>query len=210
MVRKIGRRPALMLFVAVFAIATCAVAFGAGAAGARSSDNSIYVVTTPGTNAPPPTLGQFFMTPYPLDSSICAFTDHAPSPSGAYPLYFSYSVIRSRVPTCWATWSNGYSGDVYWNDDEGDLGLQVPSGTRAFYLYVEPDAFATETFTVTGYGPGGFAQATFTANGSSGASYVGFYSPNGTVGFINVHDSTSGDFAVGEFGLNYSKLRRVG
>ncbi len=213
MIRKIGRRPALALLVAVVAIASCAVAFGAGTARATSSDFSIYAVTSPGTNAPPATLGQFFMTPYGQDFSTEAcvdFTNHVPSPLGAGPLYFSYYLEHVFVPDCWATWSHGYTGDAYWNNGNGNVTLQVPPGTRAFYLYVEPDAFVSEQVTVTAYGPTGFAQAgPLAVSGDAGAQYFGFYSPDGRITRIVVNDSTSGDFAVGEFGLNYQKLVRI-
>jgi hypothetical protein len=201
------------MFLAVVVAAICVVAVGAGAASARSTDSSIYVVTSPGTNAPPATLGPFFMAAYPTDNTTtpCASTTtHVPSPSGASALYFSYAVEHARVPACWSTWSNGYTGDVYYNEDNGDLGLKMPGGTRAFYLYVEPDAFAVENVTVTAYGTTGFSNsATVAVNGSGGAQYFGFYSPQGTIASITVSDP-SDDFAVGEFGLAYNKIVKAG
>ncbi len=199
---------------AVAVAALCIAALGAGVAKAQAKDNSIYIVTTPGTGAPPATLGQFFMTGYGLDVRLPrpGLVANVPSPNGAGPLWFSYPVSHVRVPTTWASWSNGYTGDVYWNNGGGDLNLQIPSATRAFYLYVEPDLFTPpETVTVTCSGAQGFAQATVTTvSGTGGAQYFGCYTPDGTLSNILVHDPTSGDFAVGEFGLNYQKLRKIG
>jgi hypothetical protein len=46
-------------------------------------------------------------------------------------------------------------------------------------------------------------------NGSGGAQYFGFYSPQGTIASITVSDP-SDDFAVGEFGLAYNKIVKAG
>ena len=45
---------------------------------------------------------------------------------------------------CWATWSHGYTGDVYdtlSSLDPTSPTISLPAGTRAFYLYAEPNVF---------------------------------------------------------------------
>ena len=94
------------VFVAVAALAGSLVTAVAAADGGISFDGS------PGTGAPPPTLGGYVMRPFgtdrrPLGQSVTGVTD----PVGT--IKFSPAVDHTRVGSGWQTWSNGYTGDVY-------------------------------------------------------------------------------------------------
>ena len=100
----------------------------------------------------------------------------------------------------WATWSHGYTGDVYFTGGATSQVLTLPSGTKAVYFYVEPNPFSVQTFEAIAQ-PGDVSTGVFSADGSGGATYVGFYATGGdTIQGITINCST--DFATGEFGWN--------
>ena len=99
--------------------------------------------------------------------------------------------------------SNGYTGDVYWdNTNEGGsttLTLTLPAGIQAFYFYAEPDEF--ETFDLEATAQNGTTSGPLQVYGNSGADYYGFYA-KGSGNFIQkIKISCNDDFAVGEFGI---------
>jgi len=123
-----------------------------------------------GTAAPPSTLGPYAMTqaaadPRPVDATV---------PDTALPdgtMDFSPSVIHMTTPNGgWATWSNNYTGDVYY-DSGTTLTMTLPSGTGAFYFYAEPNAFAT--FTVQAVAQNGTTSGPVSVSGAGGATYLG-------------------------------------
>ena len=61
-------------------------------------------------------------------------------PSGE--ISFSPELNHATVGAGWQTWSNGYTGDVYSTSGQ-TVTVTLPGGTRAFYLYAEPQQFAT-------------------------------------------------------------------
>jgi len=77
----------------------------------------------------------------------------------------------------------------------------MPEDTAAFYLYVEGNAFAAATFQVVH--SDGTSSGPITINGSSGATYFGFYTPCGTLEALTVTntDGAAQGFAIGEFGI---------
>ncbi len=110
-----------------------------------SHDARIAFTGAPGTGSPPRRLGQYKV------QRFRHFTCRAAS------LYRSVSGPTGRVGffprlKCepvgrgWATWSNGYKGDVYWAYQHfgkaTTVTLTLPRGTRAFYFYAEPDKYA--------------------------------------------------------------------
>jgi hypothetical protein len=105
---------------------------------------------------------------------------------------------------CWATWSNGYLGDVYstfGSANKTQVTISLPSGTQAFYFYAEPNAFAG--FTITATAQDGTSSGPVTVNGNAGAKYYGFYGTGGaTLSSITVTDTDTSGFAVGEFGIS--------
>jgi hypothetical protein len=155
---------------------------------------------SPGTNAPPSTLGPYTMTafgrdPQPTGTTVTGVTD----PAGT--LTFSQPLVHSTVGNGWATWSHGYTGDVYSNFDGSPITITLPSGTRAFYLYAEPNTF--DLFDVTATADDGTTSGPVQVQGNSGAQYFGFYAtgtPN--LAFITVSTTDTSGLGIGEFGIS--------
>jgi hypothetical protein len=172
---------------------------------------AVHFDLTPGTGAPPPTLGGFVMSPFPADGRPLRtmVTDAAPPPAFGVPgdLQFDEAVELNQVGSAfddWSTWSHGYTGNVYYHGYD-TLGMDLPTGTLAFHLYVQPELlFATLNFSVTCDGVSISPFASIDGNG--GASYIGFYTDNPAdpLERLIVTQVTLPDvgFAVGEFGVN--------
>ena len=104
----------------------------------------------------------------------------------------------------WATWSNGYTGDVYWTGDGvNSVSISLPSGTSAFYFYAQPQNAGVHTITAVAFdGISEIETISQDVEGDSGASYYGFYGTEGTlITEITVYGGTI-DFAIGEFGIS--------
>ena len=166
----------------------------------------IIIDTSPGTAAPPDTLGGYSMVPFSADPTAegTMITSLTP-PAGAAvtgDLTFSAAVEHDMVGSWWSTWSHGYTGDAYYNDGY-KLNLSLPDGTLAFYLYIEPNLKADFEFDVTTESA---VATSITINGNAGAKYVGVYSddPMDSVTFVFVKNAAedADGFAVGEFGIN--------
>lgn len=201
MIRTGIRRRALVLALAPAApllLMSAAPAPAAAAAGPATTP-AIVFDGSPGTSAPPGALGPYAMTPAaadprPVDEAV----PDTVLPDGT--MDFSPSAIHMTTPRGgWASWSNGYSGDVYY-DPGTALTMTLPSGTGAFYFYAEPNAFST--FTVQAVAQDGTTSGPVSVNGAGGASYLGFYGTGGAqVKTITVRtDAAALGFAVGEFG----------
>ena len=200
MIRTGIRRRALVLALAsampllLFMSAAPAVAAGPAITPAIVFDGS------PGTSAPPSALGPYAMTPAaadprPVDEDVPGTV----LPDGT--MDFSPSVTHLTTPGGgWATWSHGYSGDVYF-DSGTALTMTLPSGTGAFYFYAEPNAFST--FTVQAVAQDGTTSGPVSVDGAGGARYLGFYGTGGArVKTITVTTAAAAQgFAVGEFGV---------
>jgi hypothetical protein len=167
-------------------------------AGVARAAPAIHVDTSPGTAAPPATLGPYTMAAFPADPQPTGtFVSGVAAPTGGT-VGFSPSLAHLTVGGGWATWSNGYTGDVYWNEGAGDTTLSMPAKTSGFYFYAEPDQFATLNITATAQDG---TTTTVAVNGDGGAQYFGFYGTGGdTISTITV-SGANGDFAVGEFGI---------
>jgi hypothetical protein len=154
---------------------------------------------SPGTAAPPTTLGPYAMTafgpdPQPVGATVTGVSDSAGM------LGFSPALTHRRVGNGWATWSHGYTGDVYSTPSGGPITITLPAGTRAFYLYAEPNIF--NVFNVTATAQDGTTSGPVQVQGNSGAQYFGFYatgSPN--IATITVTGTDTTGLAVGEFGI---------
>jgi hypothetical protein len=106
----------------------------------------------------------------------------------------------------WGTWSNGYTGNVYFSASEESVTITLPSGTAAVYFYIEGDQGGGLNFTATA--EDGLAADTITSpptptNSAGGAAYFGFYATAGqTISKVAIVGPTPSDgFAVGEFGI---------
>lgn len=182
-------------FVVAAALSGAAAAQPLGLAG---SSSGLVFDGSPGTGAPPSTLGPYTMRAFGADSqALGAAAAVVSGPTGD--ISFSPALEHDRIGSGWATWSHGYTGDVYATGSAESATVTLPPGTDAFYLYAEPDAF--ETFTVTATAQDGASSGPVSVAGESGATYFGFYGTGGaTVSTITV--TTAGDdFAIGEFGI---------
>jgi hypothetical protein len=164
---------------------------------------------SPGTNAPPSTLGPYTMTPFgPDPQPVCpnsgSIVTGVSDPAGT--IGFTPALRHDKATiACWATWSHGYTGDVYDNASAADptqITITLPAATRAFYLYAEPNVF--DVFNVTATAQDGTTSGPIPVQGNSGAKYFGFYA-TGTLDLASITVTTTADargFAVGEFGIS--------
>jgi hypothetical protein len=152
---------------------------------------------SPGTGAPPSTLGPYTMAAFGADSrpeleSVSSVTD----PAGT--IGFSPALTHRTVPSSWATWSHGYTGDVYNTETESSVTMTLPAGTKAFAFYAEPNTF--DSFTVEAIAQDGTSSEPIDIQGNSGARYFGFYGTGSqTVASVKITASDPAGFAVGEF-----------
>jgi hypothetical protein len=155
---------------------------------------------SPGSAPPPATLGPYTMTAFGLDpqpindGAVTGVSD----PAGT--LAFTPPLNHSRVGNGWSTWSHGYTGDVYWTPSGGPITITLPAGTRAFYVYAEPNTFAL--FDVTATAQDGTTSGPVQVQGEGGAKYFGFYAtgtPN--IASISVTTTDTSGLGVGEFGI---------
>ena len=151
------------------------------------------------TAAAPGTLGQYVMTAFGDDARpvFGTVSDVASPLSGV--VEFSPDVTHYEIGSGWATWSHGYTGDVYFTGGT-TLTLTLPAGTGAFYFYAEPNVFDVFSFTAVADDGSGSVQL---VQGLSGAKFFGVYSDDfASIDHIDITVSAgAGGFAVGEFGV---------
>ncbi len=167
---------------------------------------------TPGTDAPPATLGPYTMLPFdadPRDTGEMVTTVAGPTGDVA----FSREGSLGRIGGGWGTWSHGYAGDVYYFESQvadalaaiaepsgfDRVMIALPPNTMGFYLYVEPNRYGEYAVVVEADGVGSGLVGVV---GDSGATYFGFYSTGAALESIQVAvDTEAGGFAIGEFGI---------
>lgn len=177
------------------------VALSAATLGSQQrSASAVSVITfdgSPGSGAPPATLGPYTMSPFGIDSRTLGVNEtNVPDPAGT--ITFSTPLTHMRVGTSWATWSHGYTGDVYYGGG-GSVTLTMPQNTGAFYFYAEPNPFAI--FNITATTQDGTTSGPISVDGYAGARYFGFYGSGGAT-IATIFVSSAIDFAVGEFGIS--------
>ncbi|MDN5848715.1 MAG: PEP-CTERM sorting domain-containing protein [Nitrococcus sp.] len=178
-------------FIARLLVLSTSLALAAGQAGAA------VIGVAGGTAAPAATLGLYTMTPF-QDDTRPIFDDVSSvvSPLGGA-VQFSIPLSHREIGSGWATWSHGYTGDVYFTEGALSVALALPVYTAAFYFYAEPnpfDAFDITAITATG------ESITQAVAGASGASYFGFYTTGASL-LSSIIVSSRVDFAIGEFGI---------
>jgi hypothetical protein len=172
--------------------------------GSECDTGEIVFDGSPGTAAPPATLGGYAMTPFGLDpQALGSLASSVTDPAGT--VGFTPALNHDRIGNGWATWSHGYTGDVYDTlSGEGALTeatITLPPGTKAFYLYAEPQQFAV--FSVEATAQDGTTSGPINVPGQAGAQYFGFYGTgDATLSSITVTTADPTGFAVGEFGIN--------
>jgi GDSL-like lipase/acylhydrolase family protein len=174
--------------------------FALAGVGTASASGTITFDGSPGTGAPPSTLGpwemsQFGSDPQPLFSSVGGVT----GPTGD--VTFSPALEHRSIGDGWATWSNGYTGDVYWTGEGLSATITLPSDTSAFYFYAEPDPFAVFSMTAVAQDGTSTSSGPILVDGFAGARYFGFCS-QGSDSIASITISSAADFAVGEFGIS--------
>lgn len=178
----------------------------------------VHFDMSPGTGAPPSTLGGHLMQAFPADGrSLRSMVGNATPPAAAPvtgSLAFDEHVELNQVGSAfddWSTWSHGYTGNVYYQHYD-TLGMSLPKGTLAFYLYIEPELlFGVFDFSVVCDGASISPYASI--DGDGGAKYIGFWTddPTDPLERLVVTQVTLPDvgFAVGEFGINAIPEPRV-
>ncbi|MBK7341087.1 MAG: T9SS type A sorting domain-containing protein [Saprospiraceae bacterium] len=167
------------------------------------SEAGIVFDGSPGTNAPPGSLGGFPMIPFSPDTRpLDGLVNFVPV-GGACPaeIRFDVDFHHVRIGQGWLTWSHGYTGDVYYTST-AVRAITLPAGTRAFYLYVEPKRF--DVFNIQAIANDGTSSGIIPVSGTSGAKYFGFYTTNPSclLTTIRVYSPVSANgMAFGEFGI---------
>lgn len=171
---------------------------------ATSANAAIVIDTSIGTSAPPASLGGYTMSPFaqtfaPPSASVTTVTD------GGNTLTFDRAVTTAGVGNGWGTWSNGYTGQVFHTASTRDtsLGITLPTGTKAFYFYAQPNTFGNFDITLSYTGATG-SPATQNVSGSAGAKFFGIYGTAGEdlTGTLSITTTDQFGFAVGQFGIN--------
>jgi hypothetical protein len=149
-----------------------------------------------GTAAPPPMVGPYTMTKFGLDPQpLFTLVPSVASPLGGT-VGFSPALDHRMIGSGWATWSHGYTGDVYYTGGATSARLTMPALTGAFYLYAEPNPFSPYLITATAQDGTSISQM---VDGSGGACGYGFWAAS-LISTIDVA-CDGADFAVGEFGI---------
>jgi hypothetical protein len=153
-----------------------------------------------GDGAPATTLGPYTMAPFGTDSQSNGTVSSVQTPYGTF-VSFTPSLDHLEIGDGWATWSNGYTGDVYSSDGGSTDTLGLPANTVAFYFYAEPN-IETGSFNITATAQDG-TQVVQSMTGTSSADYYGFYATAGDeiVSITVTADAGAEGFAVGEFAI---------
>jgi hypothetical protein len=178
-------------------LSLAAVAAAALLMASTAQANIIWFSPLDPTAAAPATLGQYEMTAFGDDARpVFSLVSDVASPLGGV-VGFSPDLDHREVGSGgWATWSHGYTGDVYYTGGGLSATLTLPVGTGAFYFFAEPNPFSPFTITAV---VGGTALSQV-VDGSGGAKIFAVYTDDyAQIDSITI--SSSADFAVGEFGI---------
>jgi len=193
-----------VVFLLLLGVAAFTTAFASNTLDEMAGPPPVIVFDgSPGTAAPPATLGPYTMTPAPDDTRPIGQDVFVTTvPLGIGDLSFSHQMSHVEIGDGWATWSHGYTGDVYADYVGATVTMTLPPGTEAFYFYAEPNAYGQ--FSITATSNSGITSGPVQVEGNSGARYFGFYTtdPATTISSITVDVASSASgFAVGEFGI---------
>jgi hypothetical protein len=180
-------RRVFMSAVVVLAVATAASAGIVGVSG--------------GTGAPAMTLGPYTMTPFGSDTlnphGSCTLVA---SPLGGNVAFSPAMDHLQSFSSSWSSWSHGWVGDVYWSYTFGavtTITMTMPAETGAFYFYVSPASGDPDLIMATAQG----TSVIQNVQGTSGASYYGFYGATNGDLISSITVEAPYGFAVGEFGI---------
>lgn len=159
-----------------------------------------------GTAAPPTSIGGIELTPFDL-AAQAKIPDHTEvleipgAPTGTIPV--NRVLEKLTVPTSFPSWSHGYTGPVFAkippttsDGTEPNRELTLPTGTRAFYLYIQVVAPNAETIVVSANG----TQLGALVNPDGGATGFAFFTddPDEELSTLVINGF---DFALAEFGI---------
>lgn len=194
-----------MMFALRFKTLVSVLVISFASLSAQDALANVYFDAGTGTAAPPSTIANYDMTPFPDDTRSNGVSETGvASPLGGT-VGFSNALNHVEIGSGWATWSHGYTGDVYIKGG-ASVTLTMPAGTGAFYMYVEPNNFSTFDFVATS--DKSSTSGTLSIEGDSGATFVGFYADCGEVITqitITNTDGSAAGFAIGEFGIEINK-----
>jgi hypothetical protein len=156
---------------------------------------------------PPATVGPYAMTPF-NKTPQNAIADDAtvsqiPSPFGGI-LRFSPSATKFSVPATWNTWSDGYTGAVFYNLTP--VTLSLPPKSLAFYFFYEGASASPADVTVTTSEGATLGPISVDPNGD--AIGFAFYSdnPNVTLTTITIVSADPEGSATAEFGVSTNQI----
>lgn len=162
-----------------------------------------------GTDAPPAAIGGTTFTAFPADTQpifvpVSSVALDGSSPPSGPVVGFSSPMIHFRIGQGWATWSHGYTGDVYQNDGSGgqfSSTLLMPVGAIGFRLYLENGVSGEVPFTVSATTIGGSTISLTEQVGSviAAEGFAFLSDADDTLASITVTGFVN--FAVGEFGI---------
>lgn len=166
--------------------------------------HAALTITGLGTAAPPTTWSGGDLIAAPLNPAP-VFADVSSAPLDFDPdknVLFSIPLSHRTIGFGWATWSHGYTGDVYYTN--GALSVTMTfdqTDMQAFYFYAEPNPFRVHDFTVTAVNDlGESVSASAAIDGASGAQGFLITAPDLTRKIMSITVSSDVDFAIGEFG----------
>jgi hypothetical protein len=194
------------------AVPLVAAALIVGALPAPVAAAGIVFDGSPGTGAPPATLGGYPMTPFGPDGYVYGQTvSSVPAPGGGS-VGFSYpGWVFAPASGLNGGWTPGYTGNAYifTTVTTPSVTLTMPAGTKAFYFYAEP--YWCGPFTVTATANDGTTSGPVSVPSDCSqlaARYFGFYTTGSTtLASISV---TGGGGApdtsviAGEFGISFA------
>ncbi|MCC6678084.1 MAG: hypothetical protein IT436_13165 [Phycisphaerales bacterium] len=157
-------------------------------------------VETYGTAAPTGFVHDFTVDAPPFRGDVFADVTSTPDWAGRA-ITFSTPVSVRAIGAGWATWSHGYTGNVFYTNGATSLTMTLED-IRAFQFYGEPNPFAVFQTTATGSDGSTSVAAQQFPDGSSGATGWGFYGTGGA-NVASVTVSSDEDFAVGEFATDW-------
>jgi hypothetical protein len=202
-------RPNLRRLVVGGTLLASSLGVGLALPAAHANPPTIAFDGSPGSGAPPATLGGYAMTAFGADpAGDVTNVTSAPGPTGDV-TFDTDATHFSHASALSGGWSNSYNGDVYavgLPTSTDTMVMTLPAGTRAFYFYAEGNACTTQNVTATSQdgATSGPVSITTDCSGPSEAPYFGFYStaadPIDTITVTN--DSGSGyGTIVAEFGI---------
>ncbi len=191
---------AITIYHKSFLLAQASGPFAPAPPPAPAPPSVITFVGSPGTDPPPAALGPYTMHPFSTDPQEFGTVVGVAGPTGAIAFSTALDHLHANEEPAWSTWSNGYEGDVYFDEESPAVTVALPAGTKAFYLYAEPDEFATFNFSV--HTQDGTSSGQVPVFGEAGARFFGFYATGAaTIQSVTV-ESPENLFAIGEFGIS--------